>query len=83
MTNAEAICSTASYRRRFYAPEEVDGRVHSKERDVWSFGCLCYEVFLPSLIGGTPEKPTFQRFFRARSHTISTQRGLKCDLHCL
>jgi serine/threonine protein kinase len=46
MTDSLTIRSTASYMGRFHAPEEVEGRVLRKERDVWSLGCLCYEAFV-------------------------------------
>jgi serine/threonine protein kinase len=49
LTNAQAIQSDTAYRRRFYGPEEMESRSLSKERDVWSFGCLCYEAFVPSI----------------------------------
>jgi serine/threonine protein kinase len=47
--SAGAIRASESYALRFYAPERAKGNLESYEADVWSFGCLLYEVFTHSV----------------------------------
>jgi serine/threonine protein kinase len=42
-SNASEIRSSDSYSLRFRAPERAKSGM-SQETDIWSFGCLCYEV---------------------------------------
>jgi serine/threonine protein kinase len=44
-TNMGAVRTSGPYALRFHSPEQVKENETSKEGDVWSFGCLLYEVF--------------------------------------
>jgi serine/threonine protein kinase len=45
-----AIRSSALYKLRFQAPEWVNTGQNNRDANIWSFGCLCYEVTVFDLL---------------------------------